>query len=114
MSLADERRSRRFRERDIDPLEFRVFLALVGACLFAAAALGIARDTNGLDWWEWSILGFLVALGAGSIYASFFGSRESVERWAGASSTHVAAVILMLVAFPIAWAIRKVFSSDAT
>ena len=110
--MADERRSRRFRERDIDPLEFRVFLVLVGTSFFAAAALGIARDTNGLDWWDWSILAFLVAPSAGSIYASF-GSRESVEKWAGATSTHVAAVILMLVAFPIAWAIRKV-PSDAT
>ena len=112
--MADERRSRRFRERDIDPLLFRVFLALVGTFLLAAAALGIARETSGLGWLGWSIVAFLVALGAGSIYASFFSSRSSVEKWAIASSTHEAAVLLILVAFPVAWAIRKVFPSDAT
>jgi hypothetical protein len=112
--LADERRSRRFRERDIDPLLFRVILALVGTFFLATAALGITRDTSDLGWMGWSIVTFLVALGAGSMYASFFGSRSNVEKWADASSTHMVAVLLILVAFPVAWAIRKVFPSDAT
>lgn len=112
--MADRRRSRRSREKDIDPLLFRVFLALVGTFLLAAAALGIARETSGLDWWDWSIVFFLAAPGAGLIYSSFFSSRESVEKWAIASSTHWIAVFLILVAFPVAWAIRKVFPSDAT
>jgi hypothetical protein len=111
LNLADERRSRRLREKDIDPLLFRVFLALVGTFLLAAAALGFARDTSGLGWW---IAFLLAAPGAGLTCASFFSSRESVEKWAIASSTHWAAVLLILVAFPVAWAIRKIFPSNAT
>jgi hypothetical protein len=114
LSLADERRSRRFWGRGLDPLVFRVFLALVGTMTFVAAGLGIGREPGGLEWWGWLLVGLLASLGAFLIYASLFGSHEAVEKWSNAASSHEAAVALVLIAFPIAWAIRKVFHRDAT
>ena len=93
---------------------FRVFLALVGTLLLVAAGLGISRDADGLDGWAWLLVAFLISVGAGLLYASFFSSDKIAEKWSDAASSHEAAVILILVAFPIAWAIRKVFPSDAT
>jgi len=114
VSLEDERRSRRFRDRGIDPLMFRVFLALSGSAFFVAAGLGISRAPAGLEWWGWLLVGILVSLGVFLFYASLLGSNAAVEKWANAASSHDATIVLILVAFPIAWAIRKVFRGDAT
>jgi hypothetical protein len=54
---------------------------------------------------------FLV--GAGLVYASLFSTDENAEKWSDVASSHEVAALLILVAFPIAWAIRKVFPSDA-
>ena len=112
MTLADERRSRRFRDRGIDPLTFRVFLALVGTLMFVVAGLGISREPSGLEWWGWLIVILFASLGGFLFYASLFGSDKKVEKWSDAASSHEVAALLVLVAFPIAWAIRKAFCSD--
>lgn len=93
---------------------FRVFLALVGSLLFVAAGLGISREPGGLEWWSWLLVGFLASLGAFLLYASLFGSNAAVEKWSNAAGQHEATIVLVLVAFPIAWAIRKAFRNDAT
>jgi hypothetical protein len=92
----------------------RVFLALVGTLILIAAGLGISRDSGALEWWAWLLVGFLVSIGAGLLYASLFSSNKNAEKWGDAASSHEVAALLILVAFPIAWAIRKVFPSDAT
>jgi hypothetical protein len=109
MSLADERRSRRFRDRGIDPLAFRVFLALVGALLLFAAIMGIRREPAALEWWGWLTLGVLLALGAFLVLVSFFGSQRTVDKWSTSAGAWEAALLLVLVAYPLAWAIRKLF-----
>jgi hypothetical protein len=60
------------------------------------------------------IVFLLASLGASLFCASLFGSDKKVEKWSDAASSHEAAALLILVAFPIAWAIRKTFRSDAT
>jgi hypothetical protein len=114
VSLADERRSRRFRSRDIDPLLFRVFLALVGTGFFVIVALGLSREPNGLEWWVWLFVGMFAFLGCLFWYWAVFGSDTAVEKWSDAAGSHEAAAVLILVALPLAWAIRKAFSTDAT
>ena len=114
MSLADERRSRRFRDRPIDPLMLRVFLALVGTLLLVAVGLGFGRESQGLEWSSWLLVALLVSTGAGLIYAALFTADVNVEKWAITVGTNEAAALVIIIAFPIAWAIRKVFPSDAT
>jgi hypothetical protein len=114
LALADERRSRRFRDRGIDPLTFRVFLALVGTLLLVAAGLGISREVDGLGWWAWSIVAILALTGAGLLFAAFFSSDHNAAKWSDAASNHEVAALVLVLAFPVAWAIRKVFPSDAT
>jgi hypothetical protein len=113
MSLADERRSRRFRDRGIDPLALRVFLALAGALPLFAAIIGISREITSesapLAWWGWIILGLLLALGALLLLASVFGSQKTVDKWTDAAGSHEVVALLALVAWPLAWVIRKVF-----
>jgi hypothetical protein len=93
---------------------FRVFLALVGTLLFVVGGLGIGGEPAGLEWWGWLVVVSLISVGAFLIYASFFGSDKNVEKWGDAASSNEVAGLLVLVAFPIAWAIRKVFRGDAT
>jgi hypothetical protein len=112
--LADERRSRRFRDRGVDPLTFRVFLAIIGTLLLVLVAFGLTRDTSGGNWWGWLVVALLVLLGAGLVFASIFSSDQNVEKWSDAASNNEVAVIVLIVAFPVAWAIRKIFPSDAT
>ena len=113
MSLADERRSRRFRDRGIDPLTFRVFVALVGTFFLVIAGLGL-RDTSGFEWWGWLFLAAFISLGVWLWYVALFSSDRNAEKWSDAAGSHEAVALLVLLAFPIAWAIRKVFPSDAT
>ena len=114
MSLADERRSRRFRSRGIDPLLFRVFLALVGTAFFGIVALGLSREPSGLEWWVWLIVGAFAFFGCLLWYWALFGSDAAVEKWSNVAGSHEAAAVLILVALPLAWAIRKAFRIDAT
>jgi hypothetical protein len=86
VSLADERRSRRFREPD--PLEFRVFVFIVGGAFF-------------------------VLLGCCMLFVSVLGSRRLVEKWSEASGNHEVSIVIFLVALPIAWIIRRVIRGDA-
>jgi hypothetical protein len=109
MTLADERRSRRFRSRPIDPLTFRVFLALLGTLFLVVMGLGISRGTADLEWWGWVMLIALLSTGSALICAALFSSDQNAEKWSDAASSHEVAALLILVAFPIAWAIRKVF-----
>jgi hypothetical protein len=113
MTLEDERRSRRFRTRGIDPLTFRVFLSLVGTALFAVVASGISREPGNLEWWMWLLVGIFAFLGCLLWYWALFGSDTAVEKWSDAAGSHEAAAILILIAFPLAWAIRKAFRTDA-
>ena len=112
--MADERRSRRFRDRGIDPLTFRVFLAIVGTLFLVAAGVGISQEASGLGWWAWSVIALLALLGAGLLCAAFISSDQNAEKWSDAASSHEVAAVLLVLAFPVAWAIRKVFPSDAT
>jgi hypothetical protein len=112
--LADKRRRRRFRDRGIDPLLFRVFLSLVGAFSLVAAGLGISREASGLDWVDWALVALLVLFGGGMLYVSLFSSDQNVDKWSDAASRHEVAVLVFIVALPVAWAIRKVFPRDAT
>jgi hypothetical protein len=112
--LADERRSRRFRDRGIDPLTFRVFLALIGTLFLTATGLVIARDVGSLEWWAWCIVGLVALLGASLLYVSLLSSDQNAEKWSDAASNHEIAALVFALAFPVAWAIRKVFPSDAT
>jgi hypothetical protein len=114
LTLADERRSRRFRSQGIDPLMFRVFLALVGTLFLVVVGIGFSHDTGDLRGWGWLVLASFILAGAGLILASVFSSNKTAEKWSDAWSSHEATALLILVAFPIAWAIRKVFPSDAT
>lgn len=114
MSLADERRSRRFRSRGIDPLSFRVFLALVGTAFLGLGAVRISREPNGLEWWVWRFVGAFAFLGCLLWYWALFGSDTAVEKSSDAAGSHPAAAILFLVALPLAWAIRKASRTDAT
>lgn len=114
MTLADERRSRRFRDRGIDPLTFRVFLVLVGTLFLFLAGLITSGSSNGIAWWVWLLIGLFASLGAALLYVALFSSNKTAEKWSDVASSHEAAAVLFLVAFPICWAIRKVFSSDAT
>jgi hypothetical protein len=114
VSLADERRSRRFRERGIDPLTFRVFLGIVGTLVWVPAGLGISQGADGLGLWGWSIVALLALTGSGLLYAAFFSSDRNAERWSDAASNHEVAALVLVLAFPVTWALRKVFPSDAT
>jgi hypothetical protein len=114
LSLADERRSRRFRTRDIDPLLFRVFLALLGTGIFALMALGLGREPNGLEGWVWLLVGVFVSFGCVLWYWALFGSDAAVEKWSYEAGSHGAVALIILVAWPLAWAIRKSFRPDST
>jgi hypothetical protein len=115
VSLSDERRSRRFRDRALfDPMTFRVFLALVGAAAFAIAGLGYIRATNGLSWLEWMMFIFFVSLGIFLIAISFFAPNKVVAEWGDLAMSFTLIAMLMLAAYPLAWAIRKVFRFDTT
>ena len=111
MSLADERLSRRFRSRNVDPLTFRVFLALVGTGFLAISAIGLGRQVGALEWWVWLVLGFFVFMGCLLWYWALFGSDAAVEKWSDAAGSHEVAAILVVVAWPLAWVIRKEFRS---
>ena len=93
---------------------FRVFLALLGTLFMIVAALGYSRGISGLGWLGWLLVIIFVALGASAMCASFFSSDKNAEKWSEAASTHVATVILVLAAFPVAWVIGKVFPRDGT
>jgi drug/metabolite transporter (DMT)-like permease len=95
-------------------LTFRVFLALIGTLCFAIAGIGLSREASTLEWWAWSVVAGLVLLGGGLLYASFFCSDRNAEKWSDAASNHEAAALILVLAFPLTWAIRKVFPSDAT
>jgi hypothetical protein len=95
-------------------LTFRVFLGMVGTLVLIVVGLGVSRDDSGLELWAWFLVAFLASLGAGLLCASLFSSDKNAEKWSDAASSHEVAALLLLVAFPIAWAIRKVFPSDAT
>jgi hypothetical protein len=93
---------------------FRVFLALVGMLFLVVIGIGLSRNTGDVKGWGWLILASLILAGASLILASVFSSNRTAEKWSDAASSHEATALLILVAFPIAWAIRKVFPSDAT
>lgn len=114
MRLADERRSHKLRNRAIDPLVFRVFLALVGTLMLTAAGLSISRQPIGLEWWIWLLVLLPVSLATYLLYVSLFGSNRNVEKWSDFAGGNEVVVLLVLVAFPIAWAIKKAFRGRAT
>ena len=92
---------------------FRVFLALIGTFSLVAAGLGISREASGLDWWAWALVALLVLFGGSVLYVSFFSSDQNAEKWSDAASRHEVAVLVFIMAFPLAWAIRKIFPSEA-
>ena len=92
---------------------FRVFLALVGTLLIGGVALGVSREVGGLEWWAWLVVASFVSLGAFLLFVSLFSSDKNAEKWSDAAGSHEVSALLILVAFPIAWAIRKVFPDDA-
>jgi hypothetical protein len=88
-------------------------LSLIGTLFLVIAGLGISTSTGGLEWWGWLLVACLAFIGAGFVYASIFSSDQNAEKWSDAASSHEAAVLLILVAFPIAWALRKVFPTNS-
>jgi len=58
------------------------------------------------------LLSLLAMLGGFLLSLSVFGSREAVCRWSDAASSHEVAIILALVAVPLAWAIRRSLHKD--
>ena len=114
MSLADERRSRRFADRGIDPMTFRVFAALVGTSFLAFAAVMIIEANNKPDIRAWLFAGLFASLGLSFLLVSIAGSDSAVERWTNNVKVNSVLCLLMLIAFPIAWAIRRTFDRDAS
>lgn len=95
-------------------MAFRVFLALVGSAFLGIVAMGLSHEPNELEWWVWLLVGAFAFLGCLFWYWALFGSDTAVEKWSDAAGSHpAAAVLLLLVALPLAWAIRKAFRTDA-
>ena len=111
MTLAEERRSRRFREPD--PLEFRVFLFIVGAAFFALPLFALSRESEAPSW-ALGVVVLFVILGCCMLLVSVLGSRTRVEKWSDAAGNHEVSIVIFLVALPIAWLIRKFIRGDAT
>lgn len=110
MALSDKRRSRRF--PDPDPLELRVFLFIVGGAFFALPLLIVGREGTAALSWGFAVMGLFVILGACLLLVSILGSRSLVEKWSHDGGNEFALVVFLL-AFPIAWLIRKWSRSDA-
>lgn len=112
MTLADERRSRKVRE--LDPLEFRVFLFIVGGAFLALAAVVLRDEQPDVSPWIFGVIGLFAFLGCCMLFISVFGSGRLVDKWSDAAGTHEASIVVFLIALPIAWVIRKVIRGNAT
>ena len=112
MTLADERRSRRFREAD--PLEFRVFLFIVGGAFLVLPVLALRSEKLASPVWAVVVAIAFALLGCCMLLVSVLGSRALVDKWSDAAGNHEASVVVFIVALPIAWLIRKVIRGDAT
>ena len=86
----------------------------MGTSFLVLAGLGLSEASDGFKWWGWLVLLAFISFGVGLWYVALVSSDKNAEKWSDAAGTNEAAVFLIMLAFPIAWAIRKVFPSDAT
>ena len=112
MTLADERRSRRFRSSDA--LDVRVFLFLVGTAFLIAFVLGVRREEGPFSWLTVVFAGALLVLSAWILLVAVFGSQALVEKLSSATGSNELIALIVLLAFPVSWLVRRITRRDAT
>ena len=106
MTLADERRSRRFRSSDA--LEVRVFLFLVGTAFLVTFVVGVVREQGAFSWLTAALAGLLLVLAVWCLLVSVFGSRARVEKLSNATDSSELIAVAFLLAFPVSWLVRRI------
>lgn len=105
MSLADERRSRRFRYRD--ETDLRVTIAIAGFFLLVPGVLVVITGAHWHNGFGYVLLGALTSLAVLFLCAAFFGGKVLLDRL-GNAANHEVFVVFYLLALPISWLIRRV------
>jgi hypothetical protein len=102
--------SRRLRQLD-QALFWRSYLLTVGLLMFAGASTVSYVAWNGalkLEWWGVLVTSACTLGGAVLFGFGIFGRSSKMEGWADVASTHEAAIILVVISYPV-YLILKLF-----
>jgi membrane associated rhomboid family serine protease len=106
VSLAKERRSKRFRDREPEELELRIVIFLGGAFFALNGAYFLLRPSADNPLWGVLVLVLFVFSGLWLIWQSVVGTSQRIERLANGFGSDLISWCLLLLAFPLASLIR--------
>ncbi|MBD8686998.1 MULTISPECIES: hypothetical protein [unclassified Rhizobium] len=102
--------SKRLRQLD-QALFWRSYLLTVGFLMFSGASVVGYAAWNGsleLEWWGVLVTSAIILGGALLFGFGIFGRNSKMEGWADVASTHEAAIILVVISYPV-YLILKLF-----
>lgn len=95
--------SKRLRQLD-QALFWRSYLLTVGFLMFSGASVVGYSAWNGsleLEWWGVLVTSAIILGGALLCGFGIFGRNSKMEGWADVASTHEAAIILVVISYPV-------------
>jgi len=80
----------------------------VGTSFLIAFILGVVREQGHFSWLTIAIAGVLLVLALWLLFISVFGSQTLVEKWSDATGSNELIAIVVLLAFPVSWLVRRI------
>ncbi|NTJ42731.1 hypothetical protein G6L28_09015 [Agrobacterium larrymoorei] len=98
------------KSRQAMALYCRSYLLTFGGIMVAGVLFVIYAATSsaeGLSFGGWALVAVFGVLGTGLFTTGIFGSRSMVDRLADWTSGHEISIVLMIMAFPLYWVLKK-------